>query len=131
VRGRVRHAARLRADREAIVAAIDAYEAMGARHAADRGRAIARSLGMRPGRRRAGAGVLTAREQEIAYLVAAGKTNAEIARSLWISPRTVERHVGSLLGKLGHRSRVELATAVAAGELPGAGAAGGARAGVA
>jgi DNA-binding CsgD family transcriptional regulator len=95
---------------------------MGARHAADRGRAVARTLGMRPGRRRPAAGVLTAREQEIAYLVAAGKTNAEIARSLWISPRTVERHVGSVLGKLGHRSRVELAAAVAAGELPGSGA---------
>jgi DNA-binding CsgD family transcriptional regulator len=124
-------AARLRADRDAIVAAIDAYEAMGARHAADRGRAVARSLGMRPGRRRAAPGVLTAREQEIAYLVAAGRTNAEIARSLWISPRTVERHVGSVLGKLGHRSRVELAAAVAAGELPGAGAPSAATAGVA
>lgn len=125
------HAARLRADREAIVAAIDAYESMGARHAADRGRAVARALGMRPGRRRAAAGVLTAREQEIAYLVAAGRTNAEIAGSLWISPRTVERHVGSILGKLGHRSRVELAAAVAAGELPGSGAPSAAAAGVA
>jgi DNA-binding CsgD family transcriptional regulator/tetratricopeptide (TPR) repeat protein len=125
------HVARLRADREAIVAAIDAYESMGARHAADRGRAVARSLGMRPGRRRAAGGVLTAREQEIAYLVAAGRTNAEIARSLWNSPRTVERHVGSILGKLGYRSRVELAAAVAAGELPGSGAPSAARAGAA
>jgi DNA-binding NarL/FixJ family response regulator len=65
--------------------------------------------------------VLTAREQEVAHLVAAGKTNAEIATSIWISPRTVERHVGSVLQKLGYRSRVELAAAVAAGELPGAG----------
>jgi DNA-binding CsgD family transcriptional regulator len=113
--------ARLRCDREAIVAAIEAYESMGARHAADRARAVARSLGMRPGRHRSDRGVLTGREQEIAYLVAAGKTNAEIAQSLWISPRTVERHVGSLLGKLGYRSRVELAAAVAAGELPGSG----------
>ena len=49
-----------------------------------------------------------------------GKTNAEIAADLYLSPRTVERHVGSILTKLGYRSRVQLAAEVAAGHLPGA-----------
>jgi DNA-binding NarL/FixJ family response regulator len=102
------------------MAAIDAFDGMGARHASDRARAVARSVGLRPGRRRRDEGPLSEREQEIALLVAAGKTNAEVAAALYLSPRTVERHVGSILGKLGFRSRVELAAEVAAGRLPGA-----------
>jgi DNA-binding NarL/FixJ family response regulator len=114
-------AARLRRDRDGVMAAIAAYDAMGARRAADRARAVARSLGLRPGRRRRDAGPLSAREQEIALLVARGKTNAEVGAALYLSPRTIERHVGSILAKLGFRSRVELAAEVAAGRLPGAG----------
>jgi len=113
-------AARLAHDREQLREAIDAFERMGAARAADRGRALARSLGMRIGRRRPGDGVLSAREQEVAQLVAAGQTNAEIAGTLYLSPRTVERHVGSILAKLGYRSRVQIATEAAAGRLPGA-----------
>jgi len=112
-------AARLRRDREGVLAAIESFEAMHARGAADRARALARRLGLRPGRRRRSAGVLSERELEVALLVAAGKTNAEIGAQLYLSPRTVERHVGAILTKLGHRSRVELAARVAAGELPG------------
>ncbi len=93
---------------------------MGALAAADRTRAIARSLGLRPGRRRRQAGVLTEREQQIALLVAAGKTNNEIGATLYLSPRTIERHVGNILTTLGHRSRVQLAAQIAAGQLPGA-----------
>jgi DNA-binding NarL/FixJ family response regulator len=73
---------------------------------------------MRPGRRRSSPGLLTQREQEIARLVASGRTNGEIASQLYLSLRTVERHVGNVLQKLGFRSRVELAAAVAAGGLP-------------
>jgi DNA-binding CsgD family transcriptional regulator/tetratricopeptide (TPR) repeat protein len=113
-------AARLRRDRYRIMRVIADYDGMGARHAANRARSVARSLGMRPGRAHVHAGPLTSREQEIALLVAAGKTNAEIAQSLYLSPRTVERHVGNVLTKLGLRSRVELAAQVAAGQLPGA-----------
>jgi DNA-binding CsgD family transcriptional regulator len=113
-------AARLAHDREKIRQAIDEFEAMGALHAADRGRAVARSMGMRLGRRRATIGLLSAREQEVAQLVAAGQTNAEIAASLYLSPRTVERHIGNILGKLGYRSRVQIASEAAAGRLPGA-----------
>jgi DNA-binding NarL/FixJ family response regulator len=74
---------------------------------------------MRPGRRRTPAGLLTQREQEVAHLVAAGRTNAEIAAMLYLSPRTVERHVSNILTKLRYRSRVQIATDAAAGRLPG------------
>ena len=112
-------AAYLAGDRAQIKDAIDAFEKMGATHPADRARAIARSLGMRPGRRRSDGGVLTAREQEVVQLVAAGMTNAEIAAALYLSPRTVERHVGNILTKLGFRSRIQIASEAAAGRLPG------------
>lgn len=52
---------------------------------------------------------LTPRELEVLGLVAAGKTNQEIARSLSISEKTVEKHVGALLAKLNVASRVEAA----------------------
>lgn len=113
-------AGRLAGDREEVLAAIAAFEGMTAVRAADRARAIARDLGMRPGRRRHREGVLSAREQEISQLVAAGHTNSEIAATLYLSPRTVERHVGNILSKLGYRSRVQIATEAAAGRLPGA-----------
>lgn len=107
-------------DGRQIEAVIDSFEQMGAERAADQARALARELGMRPGRRRTQNGVLSAREQEVAQLVAAGHTNREIAATLYLSPRTVERHVGNILTKLGYRSRVQLATEAAAGRLPGA-----------
>ena len=111
--------ARLHRDRAGVLAAIEAFEGMQARGAADRARALARQLGLRPGRHRRRAGVLSERELEVALLVASGKTNAEIGAQLYLSPRTVERHVGAILAKLGCRSRVELAARVAAGGLPG------------
>jgi DNA-binding NarL/FixJ family response regulator len=41
--------------------------------------------------------------------VARGRTNVEIAEDLFISVSTVKTHIGSLLAKLGARSRVEIA----------------------
>jgi DNA-binding NarL/FixJ family response regulator len=54
-------------------------------------------------------GPLTARENEVLHLLADGLTNADIARRLFISPKTAEHHVGNLLRKLGLRSRTEAA----------------------
>ena len=48
---------------------------------------------------------LTRREEEVLRLLATGTSNAAIADALSISPFTVKRHVGSLLGKLGATSR--------------------------
>ncbi len=52
---------------------------------------------------------LTTREQEIAFRVAHGESNPEIARVLFLSRKTVERHVSNILTKLGTRNRTELA----------------------
>lgn len=52
---------------------------------------------------------LTNREREIAGQVAAGKTNADIAGELFISPGTVKTHVASIQRKLGVRNRVGIA----------------------
>ena len=46
-------------------------------------------------------GELTAREREVLGLMAEGRTNAAIAKRLWLTERTVETHVRSILGKLG------------------------------
>jgi DNA-binding CsgD family transcriptional regulator len=51
---------------------------------------------------------LTEREHEVLALVAAGKTNPEIARSLSISTLTARNHVSNLLNKLKLARRVEV-----------------------
>jgi predicted ATPase/DNA-binding CsgD family transcriptional regulator len=56
------------------------------------------------------AGPLTARQLEVARLVADGLTNAQIAARLHLSERTVENHVFNALGTLGLHNRVQLAT---------------------
>ncbi len=62
---------------------------------------------------------VTAREADVLRLVAAGLANREIAARLHVSPRTVEKHVESLLRKTAARSRTQL-VAVAGPEAPGA-----------
>ena len=51
---------------------------------------------------------LTAREREVLHLIAEGKTNADIAAVLSISPHTVTRHRANLMKKLNVHNRVEL-----------------------
>jgi DNA-binding NarL/FixJ family response regulator len=53
-------------------------------------------------------GNLSAREREVAALIAQGKTNREIAEALVVSKRTVETHVGSILAKLGFTTRAQI-----------------------
>jgi len=55
---------------------------------------------------------LSGREREVADLVALGRTNKEIAADLFLSEKTVESHMTRLFGKLGVRSRAEVAEAV-------------------
>jgi DNA-binding NarL/FixJ family response regulator len=58
-------------------------------------------LGSRPN-----ASHLSTRQQEILYLIAAGATNAEIARRLYLSPETVKQHTVALYRKLGVHTRM-------------------------
>lgn len=75
-----------------------------------------RRLGVRTwrrGRSRVADGTLSDREREIAQLVRTGASNPEIAQALFLSRKTVERHVSNVLAKLGARNRAELAALLA------------------
>jgi DNA-binding NarL/FixJ family response regulator len=80
-----------------------------------------RSLGVRTWRRGGGRGAaLTDRERAIAQLIAEGASNPEIAQQLFLSRKTVERHVSNVLKKTGVRNRAELAARIAELEVEGA-----------
>ena len=53
-------------------------------------------------------GDLTQREREVAALIGRGKTNSQIALELVLSKRTVEKHAGNILSKLGLTSRAQI-----------------------
>ena len=52
---------------------------------------------------------LSPQQQQIIRLASRGLTNREIGEKLFLSPRTVDTHVASLLAKIGARNRVEIA----------------------
>jgi DNA-binding NarL/FixJ family response regulator len=90
-------------------AALEAFQRLHADRDADAAAALLRSLGApsRPGPK--GSEGLTKREAEVLELLGHALTNAEIAERLFISPKTVEHHVGRILAKLGLRSKAEAA----------------------
>jgi DNA-binding CsgD family transcriptional regulator len=61
-------------------------------------------------------GVLAKREADVARLIAEGLTNKQIGATLFISERTVDSHVRSILNKLGFRSRAQIARWIASAE---------------
>lgn len=93
-----------RAAREAIDAALQEFEGIGADVWVAKARA---ELGRFGGRSREQG--LTAAERRVADLVAQGRTNREIAASLFLAERTVASHLTHIYAKLGLRSRTELA----------------------
>src|SRR5919109_1012190 len=108
VRRRIRQK---RLAREAIEAALEAFETIGASGWAAKARA---ELGRISGRRREEG--LTPAERRVATLVAEGKTNREVAAALVLGERTVESHLNHIYTKLGVRSRTELALRLRADE---------------
>jgi DNA-binding NarL/FixJ family response regulator len=65
----------------------------------------------------AGAGPLGTREAEVARLVADGLSNKQIGARLFISERTVDSHVRSILNKLGVGSRAQIASWIGSSDL--------------
>ena len=104
-------------------ARLAALDQIGAQRDADAARRVARQLRAEPlltelrrlggsGGRRGSAddeATLTAREQQVLRLVSEGRSNREIARSLFISDKTVSVHVSNILAKLGAAGRTEAA----------------------
>lgn len=84
-------------------------EALGATREADAAAALLRSLGVKGRAGPRSDGELSKREREVLRLLGEGLTNAEIAKRLFISPKTAEHHVGRVFQKLGLRSRSEAA----------------------
>ena len=60
---------------------------------------------------------LTAAEQRVAALVAEGRTNREVAATLFLAERTVASHLSHVYAKLGVRSRTELARKLQGGQF--------------
>jgi DNA-binding CsgD family transcriptional regulator/tetratricopeptide (TPR) repeat protein len=96
--------------------ALRRFEALGATAAVEATRREMRRLGARsiPSGARAATRAhplgLTRREAEVLEGICAGRTNAEIAADLFLSTRTVDHHVSSLLGKLGASTRAHAAS---------------------
>jgi DNA-binding CsgD family transcriptional regulator len=102
------------AARAAFREAISGYEALGAEWDIRRASARLQPCGIRRGHRgararpAAGWQSLTPTETKIAYLVAKGQSNSDIAAELWLSRNTVQTHISHILAKLSARSRVEI-----------------------
>ncbi|MBU2663878.1 AAA family ATPase [Actinoplanes bogorensis] len=62
-----------------------------------------------------GPAALTPREREVAVLISDGLTNTELARRLYISPKTAAVHVSNILRKLGIASRTEVGDIIGRG----------------
>ncbi|WP_084484714.1 helix-turn-helix transcriptional regulator [Nocardia anaemiae] len=104
--------------RVALDSAIDRYTSLNAEWDIARAEARLRECGIRRGRRgprnrpKTGWAALTPTERKVADLVAQGRSNSDIATTMFLSPRTVQSHVSSILAKLNLQSRVQVAVAL-------------------
>jgi DNA-binding CsgD family transcriptional regulator len=105
-----RRAKRKRAAREALEEALAVFERLGAQLFAEQARL---ELG-RIGGRGPATDQLTPTERRVAGLVAEGRSTREVAAALFVSPKTVEGHLGRIYRKLGIHSRAALARELSA-----------------
>jgi len=120
--------AQLRADRtaaatETLLSVQAGLQELGARWDADRVARRLRQLGVEVARvwrggRRGYGNALSPRELEVARLVAQGRTNRQVAEALFLSPRTVDRHLSAVMRKLDVHSRTAVALAIADADPP-------------
>jgi DNA-binding CsgD family transcriptional regulator len=107
---RLRRARRRGEARAHLRAALRTFQSLGALPWAERAAHELRASGERVAlpRQRSEA-QLTPQELQVARIVANGATNREAAAELFLSTKTIEKHLGSVYAKLGVRSRAELA----------------------
>lgn len=101
----LRRAGRLVDARPWFAEALGVAEEAGAAHLAGRAAAGLRAAGGRRTRRRRAGDELSEQERRVAVLAAEGLTTAEIAARLFVSPKTVESHLGRVYAKLGVTSK--------------------------
>jgi DNA-binding CsgD family transcriptional regulator len=111
-----RRARKWGAARALLERALASFEELGAVLWAEKARAELRRIGGRP----TATGRLTATEEQVAELVAAGRSNREVADALFMSVNTVEANLSRIYHKLGVRSRTELGAKLAAQGRPAA-----------
>lgn len=114
---RLHRARRRPAAREHLRDAEAIFSRLGAVPWKERAEAELRAAGAVKRRPAANPDELTAQELRVALRVADGATNREVAAELFLSPKTIEFHLGRVYRKLDIHSRTELAGAVAAGRL--------------
>jgi DNA-binding CsgD family transcriptional regulator len=96
--------------REQLRPALHTLDSLGAVPWAEQAATALRATGEQVRRRHdLGTSQLTPQELQVALVVAGGATNKEAAAQLFLSPKTIEKHLGSVYAKLGLRSRSELA----------------------
>jgi DNA-binding CsgD family transcriptional regulator len=108
----LRRRRRRSAAREQLSIAHASFTSMDAALYAERARVELAATGGTGSARRGHSEKLTAQELTVARLAAAGASNRAIAERLFISPKTVEYHLGKVFGKLQIRSRTQLASAL-------------------
>ncbi|WP_367132665.1 AAA family ATPase [Saccharothrix sp. HUAS TT1] len=113
--GEALRVARRRSDaREPLHRAVDLAAECGSAVLRTRASEALEALGDRPRRASlAGAEALTASERRVADLAATGRGNREIAQELFVTPKTVENHLGRIYTKLGISGRRDLARVLA------------------
>ena len=105
---RLRRSKRRTAARDRLRRALDTFDQLGETPWAVRARRELAAVGVRVARGETEADRLTPQELQVALAVAEGASNREVAGRLFLSPKTIEFHLGNVYRKLGIRSRREL-----------------------